>query len=208
MITVGVVNTKGSEKENIVLNEEIFAKAGKRTILYEAVKMQLANMRQGNACTKNRAEVNKTGKKPWKQKGTGRARAGSAGSPVWKGGGIVFGPKPRDFGYNVPKKLGKLAVKLALSEKVKANEFIVLDDIDIDLPKTKNFNEILKNLKIENNKVLIVLADKNENIEKSARNIPNVKVLTVKSLNVYDVLNNDKILITKDAVNKIQEVLS
>ncbi|MBI5417260.1 50S ribosomal protein L4 [Candidatus Poribacteria bacterium] len=205
MISIEIKDTKGQQKGSIELNEDIFGVAGKKSVLYDIVRMQLNNSRQGNACTKNRAEVNKTGKKPWKQKGTGRARAGSAGSPLWRGGGIVFGPRPRDYGYQVNRKLSGQAINLALSEKVRSNELLVIDNLDVKEPKTKVINDILENLKLDNDKLLFVLSDKNELILKSTRNIPNVKTVSISGLNVYDILNANKIVFTKDAVNKIQE---
>ncbi|MBI5206635.1 MAG: 50S ribosomal protein L4 [Candidatus Firestonebacteria bacterium] len=208
MISITIRDMQGGQKGSINLSEDIFAVSGKKSILYDVVRMQRSNSRQGNASTKNRAEVNKTGKKPWKQKGTGRARAGSAGSPIWKGGGIVFGPRPRDYSYALPKKVRELAVKMALSEKLKSNEIVIVEDIKMPEIKTKNFCRILKNLQLENDNILIVLQKKDENIIKSTRNLPKLRTITAECLNVYDILRADKILITKDALNKVQEVIS
>ncbi len=207
MLSISLKDSKGQEKGKIDLKEEIFAVSGSKSVLFDVVKMQLNNQRHGTACTKNRAEVNKSGKKPWKQKGTGRARAGSAGSPVWRGGGVVFGPRPRDYSYKLPPKVNRLAIKLALTGKLKSNDLIILESIDIKEAKTKVFKEILKNLQLSDNKLLFVLSDKNENIIKSARNLSNIKTLTAAGINVYDILNNDKVVITKEALNKMQEAL-
>ena len=169
------------------------------------VKMLLANRRQGTQSALTRAEVRGGGIKPWRQKGTGRARHGSIRSPQWTHGGVVFAPKPRSYRYTVPKKIRRLAMKSALSSKVNENNIIVLDELSFEAPKTKQVVNMLQNLKVDT-KALIVLAEKNENVEKSARNIPGVKTSLANTLNVYDILKYDKFIITKSAVEKVEEV--
>jgi large subunit ribosomal protein L4 len=167
--------------------------------------MVLANRRQGNQSSLTRAEVRGGGIKPWRQKGTGRARHGSIRSPQWRHGGVVFAPKPRSYRYSVPKKIKRIAMKAALSSKVVDSEIIVLDELNFAAPKTKQVVGMLDSLKA-GAKVLLVLADKNENVEKSARNIEGVKTAHVNTLNVYDILNCDKFIITKEAAEKVMEV--
>lgn len=205
MPKVGLYNINGEEVGEIELSDEVFGAEVRSDILHQVVTMHLANKRQGNASTKTRAEVSGGGRKPWRQKGTGRARHGSIRSPIWTGGGITFGPKPRDYGFKLPKKVKRLALKSALSAKVEDKELIVLDKLEMEKPKTKDFVNILKNLKIDK-KALVVLADKDENVIKSTRNIPGVMTVSVNILNVYDILNHDNLILTKDAVKKIEEV--
>ncbi|WP_288054004.1 50S ribosomal protein L4 [Caloranaerobacter azorensis] len=168
-------------------------------------KNDLANRRQGTQSAKTRSEVRGGGRKPWRQKGTGRARHGSIRSPIWKGGGVVFAPKPRDYSYKLPKKIKRLAMKSALSSKVVNGEIIVLDELKMDRPKTKDMVSILNNLNSKK-KALIVMSEKDENVIKSARNIQGTKTTLVNTLNVYDILNCDSFIITKDAVRKVEEV--
>jgi large subunit ribosomal protein L4 len=165
----------------------------------------MANQRQGNQSTKTRSEVRGGGRKPWRQKGTGRARAGTIRSPLWKGGGVVFAPKQRDYSKKLPKKIKRLAMKSAFSSKVINNEMVVLDELKLDEIKTKRITEVLSNLKVDK-KALIVTDDKN--VYFSARNIKGVKTASVNTLNVYDILNYDKFIITKDALKKVEEVYS
>ncbi|MDI3533699.1 MAG: large subunit ribosomal protein [Thermosediminibacterales bacterium] len=205
MPKVGLYNINGEEVGEIELSDEVFGAEVRSDILHQVVTMHLANKRQGNASTKTRAEVSGGGRKPWRQKGTGRARHGSIRSPIWTGGGITFGPKPRDYGFKLPKKVKRLALKSALSAKVEDKELIVLDKLEMEKPKTKDFVNILKNLKIDK-KALVVLADKDENVIKSTRNMPGVMTVSVNILNVYDILNHDNLILTKDAVKKIEEV--
>ncbi len=167
--------------------------------------MQLANKRVGTASVKTRAEVSGGGRKPFRQKGTGRARAGSIRSPLWRGGGIVFGPQPRDYSYRLPRKVRRLALKSALSSKFKNDSIIVVDALNFEAPKTKLMVETLQNLKA-GRKALVVTADGDQNVSKSARNIPGVKPLRADFVNVYDLLNYDTLLITKDAVARLEEV--
>jgi large subunit ribosomal protein L4 len=169
--------------------------------------MQRASLRQGTHKVKNRSEVAGGGRKPWRQKGTGRARQGSIRSPQWRGGGVVFGPTPRSYSYKLPKKVRRLAIKSALSSKVVDNSIVVLEDLALNAPKTKEMAAVLKGLSVER-KALIVTADNNENVALSSRNIPNVTVVTANGVNVLDVLNHDKLIMTKAAVQKVEEVLA
>ncbi|RKD34115.1 50S ribosomal protein L4 [Thermohalobacter berrensis] len=205
MPKVALYNVSGEQMGEIELSEEVFGAEINEHVLHEAVKNHLANRRQGTQSAKTRAEVRGGGRKPWRQKGTGRARHGSIRSPIWKGGGVVFAPKPRDYGYKLPKKVRRLAMKSALSSKVANNEMVVLDELKMERPKTKDMVNILKNLNSKK-KALIVMSQKDENVIKSARNIPGVMTTLVNSLNVYDILNYDTFIITKDAVSKVEEV--
>ena len=206
MPTVTVYNTKGAPIGEIALNENIFGAKVNETLLHEAVVMQLASRRQGTASAKNRAAVRGGGRKPWRQKGTGQARHGTRRSPIWTGGGIIFGPTPRSYDYNLPKKARRQALKSALSAKVAAGELIVVDEINFTEPKTKTMVGILGNLKV--NKALIVTAVMEENLFKSARNIPGAMAMVTEGLNVYDILAYDHLVLTKDAVGKVEEALS
>ncbi|MCX7991792.1 MAG: 50S ribosomal protein L4 [Proteobacteria bacterium] len=190
----------------VELSDEVFCSPVKDYLIYDAVKMYLANKRQGTASTKTRGEVSGGGKKPWKQKGTGRARAGSNRSPLWRKGAILFGPKPRDYSYKLPKKALKSAMKSALSLKLSESKLFVVDAINMPEIKTKKFNEIVK--KFELNKVLFVLPERDRNIELSSRNIPNVKVLKSDYLNVYEIMKYDGLVVLKDAVKNIEGALS
>ncbi len=205
MPKVNVYNILGEQVEEIDLKDDVFGVEVNEHILYEVVKNQLANKRQGTQSVKTRAEVRGGGRKPWRQKGTGRARQGSIRAPHWVGGGVSFAPKPRDYSYKVPKKVKRLAMKSALSSKVLNDEIIVLDELSLDEPKTKEMAKILSNIKA-GKKALIVMDKKDMNVIKSARNIPNVQVVFVNTLNVYDILNFDSFIITKDAVRKVEEV--
>ena len=206
MPKVALYNIKGDQVGELDLSDAIFGIEINEAVLHDAVVMQQANQRFGNSSTKTRAEVSGGGKKPWRQKGTGRARAGSSRSPIWKGGGITFGPKPRSYAYSLPKKVRRLALKSALSQKVQNGNLVVLESLTFEDPKTKDMAEILKNLKV--NKALVVTADNNENIEKSARNIAGIKPLNVTGINVLDLLFHEKVVITKDAITKVEEVLA
>lgn len=207
MPKVNVYNMLGEQVEEIELNENIFGVEVNEHVLYEVVKNQLANKRQGNQSVKTRAEVRGGGRKPWRQKGTGRARHGSTRSPIWVGGGVTFAPKPRSYSYKVPKKVKKLAMKSALSSKVLNEELIVLEELNLEEPKTKEMAKILDNIKA-GKKTLIIMDEKNMNVIKSAKNIPNTKTALVNTLNVYDILNSDSFIITKDAVTKVEEVFA
>ncbi|MEA4848321.1 MAG: 50S ribosomal protein L4 [Clostridiaceae bacterium] len=205
MPNVALYNISGKQVGEIELNEDIFGANVNVEAMHQVVKMYLANQRQGTQSALTRAEVRGGGIKPWRQKGTGRARHGSIRSPQWKKGGIVFAPKPRSYRYNVPKKIKRIAMKSALSSKVNENSIVVLEELNFDAPKTKQVVGLLENLKVDS-KTLIVLADNNENVVKSARNIEGVKATFVNTLNVYDILKYDKFIITKDAVKKVEEV--
>jgi large subunit ribosomal protein L4 len=187
MPKVAVYNMKGDQVGDITLNDDIFGREVKEAAIYDTVQMQLANRRQGTVATKTRAMVAGGGRKPWRQKGTGRARQGSIRSPLWVGGGKVFGPMPRDYSYRIPKKVRQLALKSILSAKVQAGELVVLDQLDFEAPKTKAMQEVLNNLKVSD-KALIVISENNQKVELSARNLPGVKTLVANGLNVYDVL--------------------
>lgn len=205
MPKVAVFNVSGQQVSEIELNDSVFGVKVNEHVLYEVVKNQLANKRQGTQSTLTRSEVRGGGRKPWRQKGTGRARHGTIRSPLWSGGGVVFAPKPRDYRYTLPKKVRRLAMKSALTAKVNSNELIVLDELQLTAPKTKDMVNILKNLNVDK-KALIVMAEKNEAVIKSANNIPGVETTLVNTLNVYDILKYDQFIITKDAVEKVEEV--
>lgn len=205
MPKVSLYNMEGKQVGDIELSENIFGAEVNKEVLHQVVVNYLANQRQGTQSTKTRSEVSGGGKKPYKQKGTGRARQGSTRATQWIKGGIALGPKPRTYKYSVPKKIKRIAIKSALSSKVASNEILVLDTLEMTEIKTKKMIEVLENLKVDT-KTLIVLPEKNENVEKSARNIPNIKLTKVNTLNVYDILNCDKFIITKDAVAKVEEV--
>lgn len=207
MPKVNVYNILGEQVGEIELSDNVFGVEIHHDALHQVVKNHLANLRQGTQSAKTRAEVRGGGRKPWRQKGTGRARQGSIRSPQWTGGGIVFAPKPRDYSYRVPKKVKRLAMKSALSSKVLNNEIIVLDELNLSEPKTKEMAKILANIKASK-KALIVMDEKNLNVFKSARNIPNVETTLVNTLNVYDILKFDSFIITKDAVKKVEEVFA
>lgn len=205
MPKLNILNVNGQNVGEIELAEAIFGVEVNEHVLYEVVKNQLANKRQGTQSAKTRAEVRGGGRKPWKQKGTGRARQGSIRAVQWAGGGVAFAPKPRDYSYTLPKKVRRLAIKSALSSKVQNNEIIVLDALNMEAPKTKEFVQILKNINASK-KALVVTAEKNENVVKSARNIEGVQAATVNTINVYDILKYDTFVITTDAVKKVEEV--
>lgn len=197
----------GAQIGELELNEDIFGIEPNEAVMADFVKMQLANKRQGSSSTKTRAEVRGGGRKPWRQKGTGRARVGSTRNPIWVGGGVTFGPKPKDYSYRLPKKVRRLAFKSALSTKVKENSIVVVDKLSFEEPKTKLMLETLDALKIFDN-VLIVTLDGDVNVTKSARNISGVKPMRVDYLNVYDLLKYDTLLITKDAIERVEEVFA
>ena len=206
---VSILNTKGSAVGQIVLDEKVFGVEPNLHVMHLALRRQLNNGRAGTACTKTRAEVSGGGKKPWKQKGTGRARAGSLRSPLFAGGGVIFGPKPRDYGFAMPQKARRLALKSALSARIE-NTVLVKDFSEINEPKTKLMAETLKALKVEG-KILIVAdvkAAENAYLELSARNLPNVRIILPSNLNVKDLLEADNVIITEAAINEITERLS
>ena len=206
MPRVALFKQDGTQAGDIELNETVFGIEPNEHVLHQAVVMQQASLRQGTHAVKNRSEVRGGGRKPWRQKGTGRARQGSIRSPQWVGGGTVFGPTPRSYSYKLPKKVRRLALKSALSSKVKEENLVVLESLAMDAPKTKEVIKMLGALNV-NEKVLIVTAEKEENIIRSANNLKTVKVLTVKEVNVLDLLMHDKLILTKDAAEKAGEVL-
>ncbi|NMB95067.1 MAG: 50S ribosomal protein L4 [Clostridiaceae bacterium] len=200
-----VYNMSGEKVGEIELSDEIFGVEVSSDILHMTVVNQLANKRQGTQSTKTISEVRGGGRKPWRQKGTGRARHGSIRSAQWVKGGIALGPKPRSYKYKLPKKVRRFALKNALSSKVNTQNIIVLDNLDFDQIKTKQMVNVLNNLKVDSS-ALIVLSDKNKNVERSASNIPNIKTALYNTINVYDILKYDKFIITKDAVKKVEGV--
>ena len=204
MPTVGLFNKEGNKIEDIQLNETIFAAEVNADAMHQVVVALLANKRQGTQSAKTRAEVRGGGIKPWKQKGTGRARQGSIRAPQWIKGGVVFAPKPRDYRMSIPKSMRRVAMLSALTSKVQNDEMVVLDSLTLEAPKTK---EVVKMLNAFNaKKTLIITAEANETVYKSARNIEGVAVLPVNNINVYDLLKYPKVIMTKDAVSKIEEV--
>ena len=205
MSKLSVLDMAGKKAGSIELNDSIFAIEPNMSAMHLVVVGYLANQRQGTQSTKTRSEVSGGGKKPWRQKGTGRARQGSTRAPQWYHGGIALGPKPRTYGISINKKVRRLAMKSALSSKVAADEMIVLDSIKLDAIKTKAMAEMLVAIKA-GKKVLVVLPENNEVIYKSIRNIEGAKVSTVNTLNVYDILNCDSLVVLKDSVTKIEEV--
>lgn len=205
MPKVDVYNIDGKKVSEVELKEEIFGIIPNEAVVHTVLVNYLANQRQGTQSTKTRAEVRGGGKKPWRQKGTGRARQGSIRAPQWIKGGIALGPKPRSYKYSVNKKERRLALKSVLSSKVIENQLVVVDTLPLKEIKTKSMVNALNNLKVEG-KTLIVLPEKNENVQKSARNIENVKTTLVNTINVYDLLKYNKLVLTLDAVKKIEEV--
>lgn len=200
-----IIDMTGTQVGEIELSDSVFGIEPNETVMHTVVINYLANQRQGTQSTLTRAEVSGGGRKPWKQKGTGNARQGSIRSPQWRHGGIALGPKPRDYGYTLNKKVRRLAIKSAFSAKALAGDILVLDILEFDEIKTKNMASMLKTIGIDK-KALIVLPNLNENVIKSARNIPGVKTAQINTLNVYDILHHDKFIIVKDAVAGIEEV--
>ncbi|GGA51588.1 50S ribosomal protein L4 [Paenibacillus physcomitrellae] len=207
MPKVALYNVSGSQVGEVELNDAVFGIEPNKHVLHDAVVMQRASLRFGTHKVKGRSEVRGGGRKPWKQKGTGRARQGSIRAPQWVGGGVVFGPTPRSYSFKLPKKVRRLAIKSALSSKVIDNEIIVLDALTLNAPKTKEFAAILNNLKVDR-KALVVAPSYDDNVALSARNIPGVKFVAADGINVLDVLTYDKLIITKEAVQKVEEVLA
>ncbi|MBM4054082.1 MAG: 50S ribosomal protein L4 [Planctomycetes bacterium] len=200
---ITVYSSEGKEIENLKVSDGIIQCPVRCKLLRDAVKMYEANKRQGNASTKTKAEVAGGGKKPWAQKHTGKARAGSNRSPIWRGGGIVFGPKPRDYSYSIPKRARKEALYSALASKFKDREVVVVDNLDFSVPKTKKMVLILKSLGIFGESCLIVISKVTEPLLKSSRNIPSVKMMECGDLNAYEILKPKKILITKQALGSL-----
>ena len=205
MAKVTLFKQDGSNAGEIELNDAIFGIEPNESVIFDAVIMQRASLRQGTHAVKNRSAVRGGGRKPWRQKGTGRARQGSIRSPQWVGGGTVFGPTPRSYSYNLPKKMRRLAIRSALSQKVSEENFVVVDELQAS--KTKEFKSVLSNLNMDS-KVLLVLEGNNEGAYLAARNLPNVKVIDDRNVNVLDVVNYDQILITKEALSTVEEALA
>lgn len=206
MAVIDVKNTAGDKVSQVDLSDSIFNIEVKSEVLHEVVKMQLACRRAGTASVKRRSDVKGSTRKLYRQKGTGRARRGDIKSPVMRGGGVVFGPKPKSYAYSVPKKVRRLALKMALSSKFQDKELIVLNSMDFDTPKTKKFLDVMNALKLEN--VLIVTSGENENLELSSRNVASVKVMKTEGLNVYDVLKYQSLLLLEPSVSGIEGRLS
>lgn len=206
MPKVAVYNLQGSQTGEIELSDTLFAADINKAVIHQVVRAQLANKRQGTKCTLTRTEVRGGGKKPYRQKGTGRARQGSIRSPQFNKGGVVFAPKPRSFRIAVPKKMKRLALEGVLTDKVVCNNFVVVENLVLEAPKTKEMVKVLGNLKLAQSKTLIVTAEPDETVARAAGNIPAVATSLVNTINVVDVLKADKLLITKEAVERLQEV--
>ncbi|RYL89899.1 50S ribosomal protein L4 [Sporolactobacillus sp. THM7-4] len=201
-----VFDQKGAAVGDVELADAVFGIKPNEHVLYQAIVMQQASRRQGTHAVKNRSAVRGGGRKPWRQKGTGRARQGSIRAPQWVGGGTVFGPTPRSYSFKLPKKVRRLAIKSALSSKVLDKDLIVLDKLAIEAPKTREFVSVLNHLSVPN-KALVVTNDFDETVVLSSRNIPGVTVLTVPEVNVLDVVAHDKLIVTREAAEKLEEVL-
>jgi large subunit ribosomal protein L4 len=205
MPLIDVYNIKKEKVREIQLPDQIFDVQVKEPVLHQVVTMQLANRRSGNASTKNRSLVSGGGRKPWRQKGTGRARAGSTRSPLWRHGGVVFGPSPRDYSYKVPKAIRRLALKMALTSKYRTDMLMVLDDFPLEEVKTKMFAAAVKALGLKS--ALFLVNGDRQRLELSARNVPRFKVLKIDGLNVYDILKHEHVVILEDSIGKITERL-
>ncbi|GAB5056116.1 50S ribosomal protein L4 [Companilactobacillus alimentarius] len=206
MTKITAYKDNGAENGAVDVKDEVFGVEPNNNVVTDAVIMQRASMRQGTHDVKNRSEVRGGGRKPWRQKGTGRARQGSIRSPQWVGGGVVFGPTPRSYAYHLPKKVSRLALKSVLSQKAADSNLIVIDSISYDKPSTKNFAQLLNKVGADN-KVLVVVEDGNDNVALSARNIDKVQVVAPEGVNVLDVINANKLVVTQVALSKIEEVL-
>jgi len=207
MTSVALYKQDGSQNGNVELNADIFGVEPNENVVFDTILMQRASLRQGTHAVKNRSPVRGGGKKPWRQKGTGRARQGSIRSPQWVGGGVVFGPTPRSYSYRLPKKVSRLALKSVLSQKVLDESFVVVDGLAFDAPKTKEFAAVLAGLNVTT-KTLVVLEDDNVTAALAARNLTNVKVIPAKGLNVLDIADADKLVITQPALSQVEEVLA
>ncbi|OGR05487.1 MAG: 50S ribosomal protein L4 [Deltaproteobacteria bacterium RIFOXYD12_FULL_53_23] len=205
MAVTEIYNVDNVKVGDLELNDNLFAVPVNPHIIHEIVRMQRAARRAGTACTKTRTEVRGGGKKPWKQKGTGRARAGSTTSPLWRGGGVVFGPKPRDYSFKLPKKVKKLGLRMALSSRFSDNLMLVLDNFKIDEIKTKKFLGVMNNLKIDN--ALIVIPERDDHLERSSRNVHGFKVIPTAGLNVYDILLHKHIVLLQPCIGQLEERL-
>ena len=205
MAVTEVYNTDNKKVGEVELHDDLFGLKVEKHILHDVVKMQLANRRAGTASTKTRTEVRGGGAKPYRQKGTGRARAGTNRSPLWRGGGVIFGPKPRDYSYKLPKKVRKLGVRMALSTRFSEKNMLVLDGFALADIKTKQFVDVMKKLNIENG--LIVIPEKNENLEKSSRNVQGYKVIQADGLNVYDILLHRRLVLLQPCLGQLEKRL-
>jgi len=205
MAVCDVVNSSAEKVGEIELNDALFNVEVNVSVLHEVVRMQRANRRAGSACTKTRGEVRGGGAKPWRQKGTGRARSGSRTSPIWRGGGITFGPRPRDYGYKLPKKVRRLALRMALSARNSEGNIVVVDTLGLDAIKTKAFVGVMNNFDFDD--CLVVTAADDQTVSKSARNAVGYKVLPVAGLNVFDILKYSKLMLTQDSLAQLEERL-
>ena len=208
MAKIPLYDMEGQSLGEMELKDEVFSTPVRKDIMHQVLLMQLAGMRRGTSSTKTRGEVRGGGKKPWRQKGTGRARHGSRRSPIWKGGGITFGPKPRDYDIKVPRKVRRLALKSALSDKVNDNNLFAIKDLKMPEIRTKDFVSFLSRLPLNKGKVLVILKERDKIIEKSAANLPDVKIILTSSLNIHDMLKYEKLLMSEEAVREVEEVLS
>lgn len=206
MPTVAVYDMTNKKVGDLELSEDIFGVEINEGLVHQAVVMQMASWRLGTHSTKTRGDVRGGGRKPWRQKGTGRARAGSRRSPLWRGGGTIFGPHPRDYSFSMPRKQRRLALKCVLTDKLNEGNLIVLDTLNFDEPKTKKFVEFQKSFGVDECKSLFITSELIDNVTRSSRNLQNAKAIAALQLNVYDILNSDKLFLTKDAVAKIEEV--
>ena len=207
MANYDVLKVDGSKSGSVELNDAVFAIEPNNSVLFEAINLQRASLRQGTHAVKNRSAVRGGGRKPWRQKGTGRARQGTIRAPQWRGGGVVFGPTPRSYAYKMPKKMRRLALRSALSFKVQENSFTIVDTFGFEAPITKEFKNVLTTLE-QPKKVLVVTENEDVNVELSARNIPGVQVTTAQGLNVLDLTSADSVIITEAAAKKVEEVLA
>jgi large subunit ribosomal protein L4 len=205
MTVIDVYNLNAEKTTEIELNEKIFGVPVRKDILHQVVVSQLNKRRAGTSAVKTRSEVNGSRSKLWRQKGTGRARVGTAMSPTRRGGGIAFGPVPRSYANRLPKKIRKAAIAMALSDKYNSKQLIVVDDFNLPVVKTKDFVKVMSNFEIK--KALIVTEDKNENLEKSSKNVPGIKVIRHEGINVYDILNHDHLFLVRPSIEKIEEAL-
>ena len=206
MVEMSVHTIDGEKIDEIELNDNLFNAKINKHVVHQIVKRYLASKRRGTASTKNRSEVSGGGKKPWRQKGTGRARAGSIRSPLWVGGGVIFGPENRDYSYPVPRKMRLVALKSVLSDKVRNNNIIILDNLEIKNGKTKEIINIFNNLNLDSDKILIVIDKENELIKRAVSNLEEAMVITANKINTYELINYKKIIITRDALKVIEEV--
>jgi large subunit ribosomal protein L4 len=207
MTSVALFKQDGTQNGDVTLNDAVFGVEPNENVVFDAILMQRASLRQGTHAVKNRSARRGGGRKPWRQKGTGRARQGSIRSPQWRKGGIVFGPTPRSYSYKLPKKVMRLALKSVLSQKVLDNSLVAVDSLAFDAPKTKDFVNVLNNLNVDT-KTLVLVEEDNEKAALAGRNLPNVKILKAKGVNVLDVANSDKLVVTQKALDQLEEALA